>query len=53
MEKKKFGWREGYGIFFYSHAYTDRVVKYVLIQEQHHLKKTFREEYHQWLKKSH
>ena len=53
MEKKKFCWQEGYGVFFYSHSHTDRVVKYVFNQEQQHLTKTFREEYYHWLKKSH
>ena len=49
--KGKFNWQEGYAVFSYSHSHIDRVVKYVLNQEQHHKKKTFREEYHELLKK--
>lgn len=49
--KQKFDWQEGYGVFSYSHSHIDRVVKYVLNQEQHHPKKTFRGEYHELLRK--
>ena len=49
--REKFGWQDGYGVFSYSHSHIDRVVKYVLNQEQHHHTKTFSEEYHQLLKK--
>lgn len=41
----KFKWQEGYGAFSYSYSHIDRVVKYIINQEQHHKKKTFREEY--------
>ena len=43
--KGKFSWQEGYGVFSYSHSHIDRVVKYVLDQEIHHQKKTFKQEY--------
>ena len=49
--KKKFNWQEGYGVFSYSHSHIDAVVKYILNQEKHHRKKTFRQEYHQFLEK--
>ena len=42
---KKFSWQEGYGVFSYSHSHIDRVVKYVLNQEAHHQKASFRQEY--------
>ena len=48
---KKFNWQEGYGVFSYSHSHIDAVVKYVLNQEKHHQKKTFKQEYHQLLEK--
>ena len=48
---EKFNWQEGYGVFSYSHSQIDAVVKYVLNQEKHHQKKTFRQEYHQLLEK--
>jgi REP element-mobilizing transposase RayT len=41
----KFNWQEGFGAFSYSHAQIDQVVKYILNQEEHHKKKTFKEEY--------
>jgi REP element-mobilizing transposase RayT len=46
----KFGWQEGFGAFSYSHSQIDTVVKYILRQEEHHRKKTFREEYEKMLK---
>jgi putative transposase len=46
----KFSWQEGYGAFSYSHSQIDTVYKYILNQEQHHEKKTFREEYVAFLK---
>jgi putative transposase len=48
---KKFNWQEGYGVFSYSHSHIDAVVKYILNQEKHHQKKTFRQEYHHFLEK--
>lgn len=47
----KFAWQEGYGVFSYSHSNIDSVIKYVNNQEEHHHKKTFREEYVDMLKK--
>jgi putative transposase len=43
--KGKFYWQEGYGVFSYSESHMDRVIKYVLKQEEHHKKKTFQKEY--------
>ena len=43
--------RQGYGTFSYSHSHIDNVVKYIMNQEQHHKKRTFREEYIDLLKK--
>ena len=47
----KFSWQEGYGAFSYSHSHIERVYNYILNQEQHHAKKTFRQEYEKLLKK--
>lgn len=47
--KSKFNWQEGYGVVSYGHSQIDTVAKYVLNQEQHHKKKTFREEYLEFL----
>ena len=49
--KGKFEWQEGYGAFSYSHSHIGKVYDYVLNQEQHHKKKTFKQEYLQFLKK--
>jgi REP element-mobilizing transposase RayT len=43
--KGKFNWQEGFGAFSYSHSHLDRVIQYIDGQEEHHQKKTFREEY--------
>jgi putative transposase len=49
--KGKFQWQEGYGAFSYSHSQIENVYNYILNQEQHHKKRTFREEYLELLKK--
>ncbi len=40
-----FNWQTGYGAFSYSHSQIDKVIKYILNQEEHHKRKTFKEEY--------
>ncbi|MFN3997604.1 IS200/IS605 family transposase [Algoriphagus sp.] len=47
----KFDWQNGYGVFSYSRSQLDRVYQYILNQEEHHRKKSFREEYISFLKK--
>lgn len=49
--KGKFSWQEGYGVFSYSHSQVDTVVKYVLNQEAHHQKSSFRQEYLELLRR--
>jgi putative transposase len=49
--KGKFNWQEGFGAFSYSRSQIDDVIKYILNQEEHHKKKTFREEYLDFLVK--
>ena len=41
----KFGWQNGYGSFSYSHSQIEKVYNYILSQEEHHSRKTFRQEY--------
>ncbi len=48
---RKFEWQAGYGAFSYSKSQIDEVCKYIKNQELHHKKKTFREEYIEFLKK--
>jgi putative transposase len=50
--KGKFSWQEGYGVFSYSHSQIDRVYRYIENQEAHHEKKTFKDEYIDFLEKS-
>lgn len=50
--KFKFEWQKGYGAFTHSHSQIDTVVKYILNQEKHHKKKSFREEYLEMLEKN-
>jgi REP element-mobilizing transposase RayT len=49
--KGKFAWQEGYGAFSYSHSHIEKVYDYILNQEKHHKKKTFKEEYIDLLRK--
>jgi len=49
--KGKFSWQEGFGAFSYSHSQMDNVYNYILNQEQHHTKQTFKDEYLDFLKK--
>lgn len=51
LVKGKFSWQEGYGAFSYSHSQIGNVYDYILNQEEHHKKKTFKEEYLDFLKK--
>lgn len=41
----RFSWQEGFGAFSYSRSDLDTVAKYVLDQEKHHKKRSFRDEY--------
>ena len=41
----KFEWQEGYGAFSYSHSALENVFGYIANQKEHHRKKSFREEY--------
>ena len=43
--KNKFEWQKGYGAFTHSKAQIDTVIKYILNQEEHHSRETFKEEY--------
>ena len=48
----KFAWQKGYGAFTHSNSQIDRVVKYILNQDKHHKKRSFREEYLEILRKN-
>ena len=44
-----FGWQQGYGAFSYAKSQKEQVVNYILNQELHHKKKTFKDEYIEFL----
>lgn len=48
---QKFNWQEGFGAFSYSKSQVDNVVNYILKQEEHHTKMSFKDEYIVFLKK--
>ena len=48
---KNFSWQAGFGAFSYSKSQSLNVVDYILNQPQHHKKKTFKDEYSEFLQK--
>ena len=46
----KFSWQSGYGAFSYGKSQVPDVIRYIQKQEEHHKKKTFLEEYSEFLK---
>ncbi|HEX7585773.1 MAG TPA: IS200/IS605 family transposase [Prolixibacteraceae bacterium] len=51
LTKGKFEWQAGFGGFSYSISQIDAVVKYINNQKAHHQKKTFIQEYLEFLEK--
>ncbi|MGQ0761934.1 MAG: IS200/IS605 family transposase [Acidobacteriota bacterium] len=47
----RFSWQEGYGAFSYGHSQLGTIIRYIQNQEQHHRRRTFKDEYLTWLKK--
>lgn len=50
--KGRFEWQEGYGVFSYSRSQIDKVIKYINTQQEHHKKKSFKNEYLDILRKA-
>ena len=48
---QNFNWQVGFGAFSYSKTQIHNVVNYILNQEEHHRKKSFKEEYLEFLDK--
>ena len=46
-----FSWQEGFGAFSYAKSQAKNVIDYVLNQAEHHKKRTFKEEYLEFLNK--
>ena len=44
-----FSWQTGYGAFSYSKSQAPKVIRYIQNQEEHHRKKTFLQEYEEFL----
>ncbi|MDD8018045.1 MAG: IS200/IS605 family transposase [Bacteroidota bacterium] len=45
LVKGKFCWQEGYGAFSYGQSQIETVYNYIMNQEKHHKKKSFKDEY--------
>ena len=45
LSGSKFNWQEGYGAFAYSKSQVHKVLEYIMDQEIHHTRFTFRDEY--------
>ena len=52
LSKFKFEWQRGYGAFTHSHSQIDKAIKYILSQEGHHKKRSFKDEYLEMLEKN-
>ena len=52
LSKFKFDWQTGYGAFTHARSQLETVVNYILSQEEHHRKRSFREEYLDMLDKN-
>ena len=48
---RNFHWQEGYGGFSVSQSHVEQVQNYILNQENHHRRKTFKDEFRSFLKK--
>ena len=51
LVRGEFRWQAGYGAFSYGHSQLDKVYRYILNQERHHRKISFREEYLEFLER--
>ena len=47
----RFNWQEGYGAFSYGHSQLDTIIRYIQNQEEHHRRRSFRNEYLSLLRK--
>ena len=47
----RFSWQKGYGAFSHSRSQVPQVIKYIQKQREHHKKKSFRQEYLDFLEK--
>src|SRR5688500_7098259 len=45
LTKIKFQWQAGYGAFSYARSQVNAVAKYIMTQQEHHKKESFKDEY--------
>lgn len=50
LTNQKFAWQEGFGGFSYGHSQLSTIIKYIENQEEHHRKRSFMDEYKEFLK---
>jgi putative transposase len=50
--RKQFAWQAGYGVFSVSESNVPEVTEYIAMQEEHHRKRSFQEEFVAFLKKN-
>lgn len=50
LTKEKFAWQTGYAAYSVSESVTKKVFEYIRSQKQHHSKKTFQQEFDEFLK---
>ncbi|HKJ79041.1 MAG TPA: hypothetical protein VKA10_05880, partial [Prolixibacteraceae bacterium] len=48
----KFEWQAGYGAITYSRSQRNDVIKYIMNQEEHHKKRSFKDEYLELLRRN-
>ena len=51
LRSANFSWQEGFGAFSIGISAAEDTIRYILNQEEHHRKRTFREEYEMFLKR--
>ena len=51
LKFRNFHWQGGYGVFSVSPSLIESAKKYIFNQQEHHRKKTFQDEFRQFLKK--
>jgi putative transposase len=49
---KEFAWQAGYGVFSVSESSVPAGMKYIATQDEHHKKRSFQEEFLEFLKKN-
>ena len=52
-DRKDFAWQAGYGAFAVSFSHLEAVKEYLAQQEEHHRKKTFQDEFREFLRRHH